>query len=63
MKHTCSISDSKALNIFKKIGNFLETDEAHQQVLEIVSEMRLKEVSKDINILLNRTGAIPVAFS
>lgn len=44
MKHTRQISDSKALNIFKKIGNFLETDEAHQQVLEIVSEMRLKEV-------------------
>ena len=44
MKHTCSISDSKALNIFKKIGNFLETDEAHQQVLEIVSEMKLKDI-------------------
>lgn len=44
MKHTCSISDSKALNIFKKIGNFLETDEAHQQVLGIISEMKLKEV-------------------
>ena len=44
MKHTRQISDSKALNIFKKIGNFLETDEAHQQVLEIVSEMRLKEL-------------------
>lgn len=32
MKKTQPISESKALNIFKKIGNFLETDEAHQQV-------------------------------
>ena len=44
MKSTQPISDSKALNIFKKIGNFLETDEAHQQVLEIVSEIKLKDV-------------------
>lgn len=44
MKNTQPISDSKALNIFKKIGNFLEADEAHQQVLEIISEMKLKEV-------------------
>ena len=44
MKNTQPISDSKALNIFKKIGNFLETDEAQQQVLEVISEMRLKEV-------------------
>lgn len=44
MKNTQPISNSKALNIFKKIGNFLETDEAHQQVLEIISEMKLKDV-------------------
>lgn len=44
MKNTRPISDSKALNIFKKIGNFLETDEAHQQVLKIVSEMKLKDI-------------------
>ena len=44
MKKTQPISESKALNIFKKIGNFLETDEAHQQVLGIISEMKLKEV-------------------
>ena len=44
MKNTQPISESKALNIFKKIGNFLETDEVHQQVLEIISEMKLKEV-------------------
>lgn len=44
MKNTQPISESKALNIFKKIGNFLETDEAHQQVLKIISEMKLKEV-------------------
>ena len=44
MKNTRPISNSKALNIFKKIGNFLETDEAHQQVLEIVSEMKLKDI-------------------
>lgn len=44
MKNTQPISESKALNIFKKIGNFLETDEAHQQVLGIISEMKLKEV-------------------
>lgn len=44
MKSTQPISESKALNIFKKIGNFLDTDEAHQQVLEIISEMKLKEV-------------------
>lgn len=44
MKNTQPISESKALNIFKKIGNFLEADEAHQQVLEIISEMKLKEV-------------------
>ena len=44
MKNTQPISESKALNIFKKIGNFLEADEVHQQVLEIISEMKLKEV-------------------
>lgn len=44
MKNTQPISESKALNIFKKIGNFLETDDVHQQVLEIISEMKLKEV-------------------
>lgn len=44
MINTRPISDSKALNIFKKIGNFLETDTARQQVLEIILEMRLKEV-------------------
>lgn len=44
MINTRPISDSKALNIFKKIGNFLETDTERQQVLEIILEMRLKEV-------------------
>lgn len=44
MINTRPISDSKALNIFKKIGNFLETDTARQQVLEIILEMRFKEV-------------------
>lgn len=44
MKNTQPISESKALNIFKKIGSFLETDEAHQQVLEIISDMKLKDI-------------------
>jgi hypothetical protein len=59
MKNTRQISDSKALNIFKKIGNFLETDEAHQQVLEIVSEMRLKDVFERYQHIIESSWSDP----
>ena len=59
MKNTRQISDSKALNIFKKIGNFLETDEAHQQVLEIVSEMRLKYVFERYQHIIESSWSDP----
>lgn len=59
MKNTQPISESKALNIFKKIGNFLETDEAHQQVLEIVSEMRLKDVFERYQHIIESSWSDP----
>ena len=59
MKHTRQISDSKALNIFKKIGNFLETDEAHQQVLGIISEMKLKEVFERYQYIIESNWSDP----
>lgn len=59
MINTRPISDSKALNIFKKIGNFLETDLAHQQVLEIILEMRLKEVFERYQYIIESNWSDP----
>ena len=59
MINTRPISDSKALNIFKKIGNFLETDTARQQVLEIILEMRLKEVFERYQYIIESNWSNP----
>lgn len=59
MINTRPISDSKALNIFKKIGNFLETDLARQQVLEIILEMRLKEVFERYQYIIESNWSDP----
>ena len=59
MINTRPISDSKALNVFKKIGNFLETDLARQQVLEIILEMRLKEVFERYQYIIESNWSDP----